>query len=95
MSDLDDRKSTTGYVFVCNGGIVSWKSSKQSIIADSTTEANYVAASNAAKESFLFKKFITKFRVMTSNAIPLYCDNNRAIALAKEPRSHEKSKHIE
>ena len=47
------------------------------------------------KEGFLFKKFIMKLGVMISDAIPLYCDNNGAIALAKEPRSYQKSKHIE
>ena len=52
MSDPDNRKSMSGYMFVCNGGIVSWKSFKQPIIADSTTEADYVAALDAAKEGF-------------------------------------------
>ena len=47
ISDLDDRKSTSGYVFIYNSGTVSWKSSKQSIIADSTTKAEYVIASDA------------------------------------------------
>ena len=52
MSDPDDRKSTSGYVFICNNGAVSWKSSKQLIIVDSTIEAEYVAASDAANEGF-------------------------------------------
>ncbi len=94
MTDVDDRKSTSGYVFLCNGGTVNWKSSKQPIIADSTMEAEYIAASEAAKEGFWFKKFIAELDVMTSDAITLYCDNNGAIAFAKEPRSHQKSKHI-
>ena len=88
MSNSNDRKSTSGYVFIHNGGTVSWKSSKQPIIADLTTEAEYVAASDAAKKDFWFKKFIAELEVMTSDAIPLYCDNNGAIALAKEPWSH-------
>ncbi len=49
--DIDDRKSTYGFVFICNGSAVSWKSSKQSTTADSTTEAEYIAASDAAKEA--------------------------------------------
>ena len=65
------------------------------VIADSTMEAEYIAASKAAKEAFWYKKFAMKFGVMSSDVIPLYCDNNGAIALAKEPRSHQKSKHIE
>ena len=60
-----------------------------------TTEAEYIIASDAAKKDFWFKKFIAKLGVMTSDTIPLYCDNNRAIALAKESRSHQKSKYIE
>ena len=75
-------------MFICNSGIVSWKSSKQPIIADSTTKAEYVAASDAIKEGFWFKKFVMELGVMTSDAIPLYCDNNGAIALIEELRSH-------
>ncbi len=58
-------------------------------------EAEYIAASEVAKEGFWFKKFIAELDVMSSDAITLHCDNNGAIALAKEPRSHQKSKHIE
>ena len=95
ISNINDRKSTSGSLFICNGGAVSWKSSKQMVIADSTIEAEYIAASKAVKEVFWYKKFATELGVMSSDAIPLYCDNNGAIALAMEPRSHQKSKHIE
>jgi len=50
QTDHDDFKSHSGYVFCLNGGAVSWKSSKQETVANSTTEAEYIAASNAAKE---------------------------------------------
>ena len=58
-------------------------------------EAEYIVASEVAKESFWYKTFAAEIGVMPSYAIPLYCDNNGAIALAKEPRSHQKFKHIE
>ena len=58
-------------------------------------EAEYITTSKAAKDAFWYKKFATELGVMSSNVIPLYCDNNGAIALAKELRSHQKSKHIE
>ena len=58
-------------------------------------EAGYVAASDAAKEGFWLRKFIIELGVMISDAILLYYDNNGAIAFAKEPKSHPKSKHIE
>ena len=68
MSDIDDRKSTSGSLFMCNGGAVSWKSFKQTVIADSTMEAKYIAASEAAKEAFWYKKFVAEIRVMPSDA---------------------------
>ena len=68
-------------MFCLNGGAVSWKSSKQSIVADSTTEAEYIAASDAAKEAVWIKKFITDLEVVPSitNLVDVYCDNNGAI----------------
>ena len=79
-----------------NGGVVSWKSSKQETTADSTIEAEYIAASEAAKEEVWIKKFISEGGVVPSivNPIPLYCDNNGAIAQPKVPRSHQRSKHV-
>ncbi|XP_070052318.1 secreted RxLR effector protein 161-like [Nicotiana tomentosiformis] len=50
-SDKDDSKSFLGYVFTFNGGAVSWKSFKQVTVADSMTEAEYIAASETAKEA--------------------------------------------
>ncbi|KAK8584146.1 hypothetical protein V6N12_068394 [Hibiscus sabdariffa] len=93
---FDDSRSQSGFVFCLNGGAVSWKSSKQDIVTDSTTEAEYIAASEAAKEAVWIKKFITELGVVPSisDAMELYCDNNGAIAQAKEPRSHQRSKHI-
>nr|GEY93556.1 putative retrotransposon protein [Tanacetum cinerariifolium] len=51
LTDADDMKSQTGYVFVLNGGDVDWKSTKQSIIATSSTGAEYIAAFDASKEA--------------------------------------------
>ena len=96
QTDNDDFRSQSGYVFCLNGAAVSWKSSKQSTVADSTMEAEYIALSDAAKEAVWIKKFVSKLEVVPSIADPveLYCDNNGAIAQAKEPRSHQRSKHI-
>ncbi|VFQ90482.1 unnamed protein product [Cuscuta campestris] len=96
QTDRDDFKSQAGYVFCLNGGAVTWKSYKQDTTADSITEAKYMAAAEAAKEGVWLKNFITELGVVPSikNPIPLFCDNNGAIAQAKEPRSHQKTKHI-
>ena len=75
---------------------MSWQSSKQPTTADATTKAEYIAASDAAKQAIWLKKFITDLGIVytISDPIPLLCDNNYAIAQTKEPRSHKKSKHI-
>ena len=64
MTDIDDRKSISRCIFLCNSGTISWKSFKQLIIADSTMEAKYITVSKAAKEAFWFKKFVTELDVM-------------------------------
>ena len=64
-TDPDDSKSQTGYIFLLNGGAVSWCSSKQSIVAGSTCEAEYIAASEAANEEVWMKEFISDFRCHT------------------------------
>ncbi|KAG8485641.1 hypothetical protein CXB51_018879 [Gossypium anomalum] len=60
QTDKDDSQSQSGFVFCLNSGAVSWKSSKQSTVADSTIEAEYITASEAAKEAVWIKKFITE-----------------------------------
>ncbi|KAK8635282.1 hypothetical protein V6N13_023159 [Hibiscus sabdariffa] len=96
LSMTSRYQANPGFVFCLNGGAVSWKSSKQDTVADSTTEAEYIAASEAANEAVWIKKFVIELGVVPSisDAMELYCDNNGAIAQAKEPRSHQRSKHI-
>ncbi|KAK9044427.1 hypothetical protein V6N11_058327 [Hibiscus sabdariffa] len=96
QTDKDDSRSQSRFVFCLNGGAMSWKSSKQDTITNSTTEAEYIVASEAANEAVWIKKFVTELGVVPSisDAMELYCDNNGAIAQAKEPRSHQRSKHI-
>ncbi|KAJ9561114.1 hypothetical protein OSB04_006274 [Centaurea solstitialis] len=94
--DRDDFRSQSGYVFTLNGGAISWKSSKQDTIADSTTEAEYIAASDAAKEAVWLRNFLSDLRVVASVSRPIdiFCDNSGAVAQAKEPREHHKSRHV-
>ncbi|KAK9044503.1 hypothetical protein V6N11_058403 [Hibiscus sabdariffa] len=96
LSMTSRYQENQGFVFCLNGGAVSWKSSKQDTVADSTTEVEYIAASEAAKEAIWIKKFVTELGVVPSisDAMELYCDNNGAIVQVNEPRSHQRSKHI-
>ena len=95
--DLDFRKSTSGYVFTLGGGAMSWSCVKQSCIADSTMEAEYVAVCEAAKEAVWLKKFLSDLGVvrMEQVLITFFYDNSGAIAQSKDPGNHRKGKHIE
>ena len=91
-SNINDSKSQSRYVFTLNGGVVSWKTSKQEAITYSTTEVEYIFASKTTKKNVLIKKFITKLSVVLNiiDLIALYFDNNKVITQAKEPRSHQR-----
>ena len=95
-SDRDDSKSVSGYVFTLNTGVICWKSSKQGTVADSVCEAEYIAASDAAKEAVWLRKFLDELGVASflDGPVILYCDSTGAIAQAKELRTHHRTKHI-
>ena len=97
QSDLDFIKSTSGCVFTLGGGAITWRSVKQSCIVDSTMEAEYVAACEAAKEAVWLKKSLSDLGVVRIEQVPitLFCDNSGAVAQSKDPRNHKKGKHIE
>ncbi|KAL0427454.1 UNVERIFIED_CONTAM: Retrovirus-related Pol polyprotein from transposon TNT 1-94 [Sesamum latifolium] len=96
QSDDDDAKSQSGFVLKLNGGVVAWKSFKQATTMNSTMEAEYIAASEAAKKVVWMKNYIQELGVVPSIAKPvvIFCNNNGAIAQAKKSRFHHRSKHI-
>ena len=91
LTDSDDSRSQSGYVFVMNGGAVSWKSSKQGTVSASTTEAEYIAASEAAKEAVWIRNFLIDLGVVqgASNPLDVYCDNN---VLSHKPRNQDNTR---
>ncbi|GJY76725.1 retrovirus-related pol polyprotein from transposon TNT 1-94 [Tanacetum coccineum] len=92
--DLDGSKSTTGYVFTLSGGTVSWVSKLQSVVAMSTTtEAEYVATAQASKEAVWLKMLLEELG-HEQEKITLFCDNQSALYLARNPAFHSKTKHI-
>ncbi|GJX37279.1 hypothetical protein Tco_0250582 [Tanacetum coccineum] len=96
LTDADNLKSHTGYVLVLNGGSVDWKSTKQSIFATSSTNAEYIAAFNASKEAVWIRKFISGPGIVPiiEEPINMYCDNTRAIAIAKDDGVTKGARHF-
>ena len=97
QTDRDNYHSQSGWVFTLNGGAVTWKSSKQETVADSTCESEYISASEALKEAIWLKNFIGDLGVVPTIKEPMeiFCDNEGAVALTKEPRDHGRSRHID
>jgi len=91
--DLDRRRSISGYIFTLCAGAVSWKASLQSIAALSTTEAEYVAATEGVKEAMWLRGLIMELGVSQSTTI-VYSDSQSAIHLSKNDTYHSKTKHI-
>nr|GEW20634.1 hypothetical protein [Tanacetum cinerariifolium] len=96
LTDADDLKSQTGYVFILNGGAVDRKSAKQSIFATSCAETEYIAAFDSSKEVVWVRKFISGLGVVPiiEELISMYCDNTRAIAIANESGITKGARHF-
>ena len=93
--DTDDRKSTSGYMFQISGAAVSWRSKKQTCVALSTAEAEYVALSNAAQEAIWLRQLLTDMRSDPVGATVILEDNQSAISMTKNPQYHGRAKHID
>ncbi|KGO62116.1 hypothetical protein PEX2_013290 [Penicillium expansum] len=88
--------STSGFLFKMAGGAISWTSKKQPCVALSTTESEYIAESLAVQEAIWLIQLLTELGIegFLSKPIPIYADNNGAIALASNPEFHAATKHI-
>ena len=89
------RHSILGYSFHFGCGAISWSSKKQYIIALSSTEAEYIAQTHAAKEALWLQSFVDEVRGTGGAPITINCDNQGAIALAKDNKFHSRTKHID
>ena len=92
--DLDKRRSITGYVYTLCGGAVSWKASLQSVVALSTTEAEYIALSEAVKEAIWLKGLVAELG-LEQGSVNINCDSSSAIQLSKNQKYHERTKHVD
>lgn len=96
----DDRRSTGGYVFTFAGTAISWKSKRQTTVALSSCEAEYIAESEAAKEAIWLQRLLCRLRVDRSQSsvpepVTILGDNRGALALAKNPMYHARTKHVD
>lgn len=93
-SDLDRRRSITGYVFLVGGNTVSWRSGLQHIVALFTTEAKYMALVEATKEGLWLKGITSEFGFQQKK-VEIFCDSQSALCLAQNSVFHERTKHID
>ena len=93
--DPDDRKSTTGMAFFLGNNLICWASQKQKIVALSSCEAEYVAATTAACQGIWLARLIGELMNKEMISMTLMVNNKSAIALSKNPVFHNRSKHIE
>ena len=93
-ADINDRRSITGYVFILAGAAISWSSKKQTSVALSSTEAEYMAAAAATKEAIWLHTLFNELNTLSSQPTTLLIDNQSAMALAKNAMFHDCMKHI-
>lgn len=94
-SDNNDRKSCTGYVFICQGGAISWCSRRQQTVALSTAEAEYMAMSSAAQEALWLRQLHVEFGQSLVGPLHIFSDNQSAIKLSANDCYLPRSKHID
>jgi hypothetical protein len=93
--DKETRKSTSGYVFLINGGPVSWASKRQSSVALRSCEAEYYALTQAGKEAVWINQLVTEVTREDQDPLSIYCDNQAALASTENPKLHGRMKHVE
>ncbi|CAA7262723.1 unnamed protein product [Cyclocybe aegerita] len=94
-SMAEDRHAISGYAFLLHGGAVSWSAKRQEIISLSTTESEYVAATQATKEALWLRSLVSELFAIDLDTTTLFSDNQSAIALTKDHQYHARTKHID
>ena len=89
-----DRKSTSGTCQFLGHKLISWFSKKQHSVATSTTEAEYVAAASCCAQILWIRQQLRDYGIETG-CVPIFCDNNSAMCITKNPVHHSRTKHID
>uniref|UniRef100_A0AAV1TYI0 Uncharacterized protein n=1 Tax=Peronospora matthiolae TaxID=2874970 RepID=A0AAV1TYI0_9STRA len=94
--DVKTQRSTSGDAFLVNNGCISWISKKQRTVALSSTEADYMALTEATQEAVWPKAFLCEIgKIKNDEAVKIYEDDQDSIVLAKNPEFHKRTKHID
>ncbi|RVW56555.1 Retrovirus-related Pol polyprotein from transposon RE1 [Vitis vinifera] len=92
---VTDRRSTSGYCSFVWGNLVTWRSKKQSVVARSSADAEFRAMAQGICEGIWLNRLLEELRVPLKHPMVLYCDNQAAISIAKNPVHHDRTKHVE
>ncbi|XP_048622596.1 secreted RxLR effector protein 161-like [Brassica napus] len=92
--DLDDGRSTSGHAFYYGSSLITWTSQNQQTVALSSCEAEFMAATEAAKQAIWIKELLSEILSKEGENVKLRIDNKSAIALSKNPVFHGRSKHV-
>ena len=93
--DVNDRKSTSGYLFMLGGAAVSWKSRKQTCVALSTAEAEYLALAVATQKAVWMRHLLSDIHSGCADPTVIHEDNQSAICIGQNPQYHSRTKHID
>jgi hypothetical protein len=91
----DNGRSTSGYLVKVGTGAISWRSRLQTLVALSTTEAEFIAAVSAGQEILFLRNLFKAFGYKIDEPSTLFIDNNSAISVAKNPEHHGRMKHLD
>jgi hypothetical protein len=94
FANQDDGKSTSGYVFLASGGAITWKSKKQTVIALSSTESEYVALAESGREASWLRNLYGELGFPQIKPTIIKGDNEGSVSMTHDPQFHQRSKHI-
>ena len=94
-TDVDDRRSTSGFCIFLGNNLVTWSSKKQPTLSRSSTEAEYRSLASATAEILWLNSLLQELRIQQSRTPIIWCDNLSTVSLSANPVLHSRTKHIE